>query len=57
MMDAYRIDSWPSIAIDGRFITSPSKAAAGASVSEEQMGGMVLQVMDVLVAKAKAEKK
>ncbi|MGV7208436.1 thiol:disulfide interchange protein DsbA/DsbL [Oxalobacteraceae bacterium A2-2] len=57
MMDAYRIDSWPSIAIDGRFITSPSKAAAGASVSEEQMGAMVLQVMDVLVAKAKAEKK
>jgi protein dithiol oxidoreductase (disulfide-forming) len=56
MMGDYKIDSWPTIAIDGRFITSPSLAGAGAQ-SEEQLHNAVLQVMDFLVAKAKAEKK
>jgi thiol:disulfide interchange protein DsbA len=59
MMEAYRIDSWPTIAIDGRFITSPSQAGAAApdATSEEQMQQAALKVMDYLVAKAKAEKK
>ncbi|MES2757810.1 MAG: thiol:disulfide interchange protein DsbA/DsbL [Pseudomonadota bacterium] len=56
---AYRVDSWPLVAIDGRYITSPSQAAEGsnAPLTEEQQGQAALRVMDFLVAKAKAEKK
>jgi thiol:disulfide interchange protein DsbA len=59
MMEAYQIDSWPMIAIDGRFITSPTMAdeAQKSATTEAQLHAEVLQVMDVLVAKAKAEKK
>ena len=59
MMDAYQVDSWPMIAIDGRFITSPTMADEGLKTAstEAQLHAEVLQVMDVLVAKAKAEKK
>ncbi|WP_426194285.1 thiol:disulfide interchange protein DsbA/DsbL [Massilia sp. DWR3-1-1] len=59
MMAAYRVDYWPVVAIDGRFMTSPSLAgeADKALQTEEQMQQGALQVMDFLVAKAKAEKK
>jgi len=59
MMDAYGIDSWPTIAIDGRYITSPTQADSGvnAAATEAQLHSEVEQVMDALVAKAKAEKK
>jgi thiol:disulfide interchange protein DsbA len=59
MMAAYRIDSWPMVAIDGRYMTSPGQAgeAATSGQSEAQMQQSVLPVMDYLVAKAKAEKK
>ncbi|MES2129345.1 MAG: thiol:disulfide interchange protein DsbA/DsbL [Pseudomonadota bacterium] len=59
MMDAYKIDQWPMIAIDGRFLTSPSQANEGATSpqTESAQQQMALQVMDYLVAKAKAEKK
>ncbi|MCG2585476.1 thiol:disulfide interchange protein DsbA/DsbL [Massilia sp. TS11] len=59
MMDAYKIDYWPRIIIDGRFQTSPSQAAATLpdSVSEAEQNKAALQVMDVLVSKAISEKK
>jgi thiol:disulfide interchange protein DsbA len=59
LMAAYRIDSWPTIAVDGRFITSPSQAggAAAHTHDEGEMQVAALKVMDYLVAKAKAEKK
>jgi thiol:disulfide interchange protein DsbA len=59
MMAEYRIDQWPMVAIDGRFMTSPTQAGAGAksAQTEEQLQQSALQVMDFLVAKAKAEKK
>lgn len=59
MMEAYKIDSWPMIAIDGRFITSPSMANEGSksAQTEAQLHAQALTVMDFLVAKAKAEKK
>lgn len=58
MMSAYRIDQWPMVAIDGRFMTSPSQAGEGdkSLQTEEQLQQGALQVMDFLVAKAKAEK-
>lgn len=59
LMEAYQVDSWPLIAIDGRYITSPSLADAGAKAArtEAQLDAQALAVMDFLVAKAKAEKK
>jgi thiol:disulfide interchange protein DsbA len=59
MMAAYRINEWPMVAIDGRFMTSPSQAGTGAKApqTETEQQQDALQVMDYLVAKAKAEKK
>ncbi|MES2261820.1 MAG: thiol:disulfide interchange protein DsbA/DsbL [Pseudomonadota bacterium] len=59
MMDAYKIDSWPMIAVDGRYLTSPHLAGQGtqSQPSEAELHAGALQVMDFLVAKAKAEKK
>jgi len=57
MMSAYRINSWPTIAIDGRYLTSPSQASEGdkSLQTEEQMQVGALKVMDHLVAQAKAK--
>ena len=59
MMDAYGVDRWPLVVIDGRYITSPSHAGAGApeGTTEAQNQQQALQVMDFLVAKAKADKR
>ena len=59
MMDEYGVDRWPLVVIDGRFITSPSHAGAGApeGTTEAQQQQTALQVMDFLVAKAKADKR
>ena len=59
MMASYNITSWPTIAIGGRYLTSPWQASleGAGGVNEAQQQQMALQVMDYLVAKAKAEKK
>jgi thiol:disulfide interchange protein DsbA len=60
MMELYKVNMWPMIIIDGRYQTSPTQASAGtpaAAQSESAQHQLALQVMDFLVAKAKAEKK
>jgi thiol:disulfide interchange protein DsbA len=58
MMGDYRVDYWPMVIIDGKWMTSPSEANKGAqAATEEQMHANTLAVMDFLVSKAKAEKK
>jgi thiol:disulfide interchange protein DsbA len=58
LMAAYRVDQWPLIAIDGRWITSPSYAGSALERGDEgQLQQAALKVMDYLVAKARAEKK
>ena len=59
MMDAYNVDSWPMLAVDGKYMTSPTMADAGANAAktEADLHGAVAQVLDALVVKAKAEKK
>ncbi|KQQ33801.1 disulfide bond formation protein DsbA [Duganella sp. Leaf126] len=59
MMETYGVDSWPMFAIDGKYVTSPAMSDEGAksATTEAQLQAQGLQVMDVLVAKAKAEKK
>ena len=58
-MDSYGVDRWPLVVVDGRFVTSPSHAGAGApeGTTEAQQQQTALQVMDFLVAKAKADRK
>jgi thiol:disulfide interchange protein DsbA len=57
MMEAYQVDSWPLIAIDGRFLTSPSLANSGGkpASNEAELHAKVLAVMDHLVKTAQAK--
>jgi thiol:disulfide interchange protein DsbA len=59
MMASYRVDSWPMLAVAGRYMTSPYQASQGAPgrVTEAQQQQAALQVLDHLVAKAAADKK
>lgn len=61
MMNEYKVDHWPLVAIDGRFITSPSMANAGHDHThghdESGQQAAALEVMDALVAKARADRK
>lgn len=57
LMSVYNVNSWPMIAIDGRFITSPYLAAATMGrVTEEAQNRALLPVMDWLLAKIQKEK-
>lgn len=58
MMASYRVDSWPLLAVDGRYITSPYQASQGMeSGTEAQQQQAALQVLDHLLAKARTERK
>ena len=57
LMSAYKINGWPTIAIDGRIITSPSMVGASIpGVTEDGQNRAVIPVMDWLLAKAQREK-
>lgn len=58
-LQAYQIEEWPMIAIGGRYLTSPYLAASAMRTgpNEAQQQVAALQVMDHLVAKARAENK
>jgi thiol:disulfide interchange protein DsbA len=58
MMDAYRVDRWPVVIIDGRFLTSPSHANEQSKEprTEAEQQQLALQVMDTLVARAAKDK-
>lgn len=55
IMTNYKVDQVPLIAIDGRYITSPSKAAelVGEAKTEAELHTAALKIMDDLVAKSK----
>ena len=60
MMGDYRVDYWPMVIVDGKYMTSPAEASKGAKpapTTEEQFHANATTVLDFLVAKAKAEKK
>ncbi len=58
LQEAYKIDGVPLVAIDGRFITSPSIVGATlGSAPEAVLQSSTLQVMDWLLAKAVKENK
>ncbi|MBI1772452.1 MAG: thiol:disulfide interchange protein DsbA/DsbL [Burkholderiales bacterium] len=58
LTNAYQIDGVPSIAVDGRFVTSPVLAVTASTtrVTEEMQNRAVIQVLDALVAKVQKEK-
>lgn len=58
LAQAYGIARWPQVAIDGRFLTSPSQVGEHNPDlhSEAEQQQAALRVMDHLVAKAKAER-
>lgn len=52
LANAYQIDGVPSIAIDGRYVTSPVMAAATMTrVTEESQNRAAIEVLDYIVAK------
>jgi thiol:disulfide interchange protein DsbA len=54
----YDVQSWPTIAIGGRYLTSPTAAGTtNPQLDEEGRNQAALQVMDFLVAKSKSDKK
>jgi protein dithiol oxidoreductase (disulfide-forming) len=56
LQQEYKIDGVPTIAIGGRYLTSPSIVSAGiGNAPEEVLQGAALQVMSYLVAKAGKE--
>jgi thiol:disulfide interchange protein DsbA len=57
LMDAYRIDRWPTVAVNGRYLTSPTLASehVGMELSEVQQQQYALLVLDALLAKARAD--
>ena len=59
MMGDYRVDYWPMLFVDGKYMTSPAEANKSVSPvpNEAQQHANALMVLDFLVAKAKAEKK
>ena len=57
LIEAYRIDSVPTLVIDGRFVTSPGLAHDSIKTNNPQeMFQATLQIADALVAKAAASK-
>lgn len=58
MQAAYHIDGVPTIAIDGRYITSPADVSAAMGGRNSQQAQLIetLKVMDSLVAKVQKEK-
>lgn len=55
-MDAYNVEFWPLLIVDGKYQTAPSMANPNAT-TEAQLNEDVIRVLDALVVKAKAEKK
>lgn len=59
MMDAYKVEYWPLIIVDGRWQASPSLTGQANKDldTEGKQQQATTQVLDFLVSKAKAEKK
>ena len=59
MMGDYRVDYWPMVIVDGKYMTSPAEAnkTVNPTPSEAQLNANAVMVLDYLVSKAKAEKK
>ena len=59
MMESYKVEYWPLLVVDGRWQASPSLTGQANKEldTEAKQQQATLQVLDALVARAKAEKK
>ena len=57
-MSDYEINSWPTIIVDGRIMTSPSMSVSSfpARPTEEEQNRALLPVLDWLIAKVQKER-
>ncbi|WP_457389812.1 thiol:disulfide interchange protein DsbA/DsbL [Roseateles sp. P5_E1] len=53
LSEAYHIDGVPSIGVGGRFLTSPSQAAAGQRLPEDELGQKALQITEFLIQRVR----
>lgn len=53
LQDSYNIEGVPTVAIGGRFMTSPSMAGFGLRVSEEELGARCIAVANYLLPLAR----
>jgi thiol:disulfide interchange protein DsbA len=54
---AYKVDSAPSLIVDGKYVTSPAVVnVPNPKANEGELAKMTMQVLDALVAKVQAEK-
>ena len=57
MLNAYKVDSVPTLVVDGRYMTSPSVVGdAVKGLTSANVAPATLQVVDALVAKVQKEK-
>jgi thiol:disulfide interchange protein DsbA len=57
MQASYQITGWPSVAIDGLYVTSPQIIDANQQISNDQFSqAAMLKVMDTLVARQRLER-
>jgi thiol:disulfide interchange protein DsbA len=53
----YKVDSVPTIVVDGKYVTSPAQVEASAhAANEQQLFQATLQVVDALIAKVQKSK-
>ena len=58
MAATYEVNSTPTIIVDGRYLTTPSQVdGANPGTPRAQLNAATLQVLDALVAQARASKK
>ena len=53
LQDTYNIDGVPTVAVGGRFLTSPAMAGFGLRVSEEELGQRAIAVANFLIEQAR----
>lgn len=56
LQDQYNIDGVPTVAIGGRFMTSPAQAGFGVRVSEEELGQRCIAVSNFLLDQTRKKK-
>jgi thiol:disulfide interchange protein DsbA len=55
LAEAYDLNGVPTLAIGGRFLTSPSQAGAGTRLPEQELGQRAVQIADFLIQRVRAK--
>jgi len=55
LVEAARLEGVPTLAIGGRFLTSPSQAGMGQRATEQELGQRALQIADFLIQRVRAK--